>query len=125
MFAVTYAGGQVGPRLRIARRRKSKQGATNRLAKLKKVIPPTFSGKPVFLSTMKYSFDEYDTDEVSDLIDRKIHNEQYRKILKLRFNDKLTYQQIADNPDVKITSFRQVGKIIADYAPLLKELLRK
>ena len=95
------------------------------MQKLKKVIPPTFSGKPVFLIIMKYSFDEYDTNDVSDVIDRKIHNEQYRKILKLRFNDKLTYQQIADNPDVKITSFRQVGKIIADYAPLLKELLNK
>lgn len=95
------------------------------MQKLKKVTPPTFSGKPVFLSIMKYSFDEYDTNEVSDLIDKKIHNAQYRKILKLRFNDKLTYQEIAGNPDVKITSFRQVGKIIADYAPLLKELLNK
>lgn len=74
---------------------------------------------------MKYSFNDYDTDVVSALIDRKIHNEQYRRILKMRFNDHMTYQEIADSPDVRINSFRQVGKIIADHAPMLKELLSK
>lgn len=72
---------------------------------------------------MKYSFDDYDSSVVSALIDEKVHNSQYRKILKLRFNDRLTYQEIADCKEIKINSPRQVGKIIGDYAPLLRELI--
>lgn len=72
---------------------------------------------------MKYSFDDQDRSAVSALIDEKIHNAQYRLILKLRFNDHLTYQEIADRPDIKINSARQVGKIIKDYAPVLRNLI--
>lgn len=73
---------------------------------------------------MKYSLDGNDTEVVSALIDKKINKEKYRKILKLRFVDGLTYQEIADSGATKITSPRQVGKIISDYAPLLMELIK-
>lgn len=73
---------------------------------------------------MKYSLDGSDTDVVSALIDKKINKEKYRVILKLRFVDGLSYQEIADSGKTTITSPRQVGKIISDYAPLLMELVQ-
>lgn len=74
---------------------------------------------------MKYSLDGNDTDIVSALIDKKVNKEKYRKILKLRFVDGLTYEEIAHSGETTITSPRQVGKIISDYAPLLMELIQK
>lgn len=73
---------------------------------------------------MKYSLDGNDTSAVAALIDEKVSKEKYRKILKLRFVDGLTYQEIADSGKTTITSPRQVGKIISDYAPLLMELIK-
>jgi DNA-directed RNA polymerase specialized sigma subunit len=72
---------------------------------------------------VKYSLDGNDRSVVEALIEEKVLNAQHRLILRLRFCDALTYQEIADREDVIVSSRRQVGKIIADYAPRLKELL--
>lgn len=72
---------------------------------------------------MKYTLSGNDKSVVEALIEEKVLNAQHRLILRLRFCDALTYQAIADREDVVVNSRRQVGKIIADYAPRLKALL--
>ena len=73
---------------------------------------------------MKYSFCNTNLDIVENLIEKHVVNPQHKAVLKMRFVRGMKYQEIADHPDVKITSFRQVGKIISDYAPMLKEILQ-
>ena len=73
---------------------------------------------------MKYTLGNEDSLVISDLIDRRVHNPKHRCVLKLRFIDGLTYKEIADSAMVEINSERQIGKIIADYAPMLSELIK-
>lgn len=59
----------------------------------------------------RYSLDNYDSDKIINLIDQKIHKERYRRVMKLRFVDGLTYEEIAADKQVDRTP-RQVGNII-------------
>lgn len=61
----------------------------------------------------KYSLDDYDSDEIAELINQKIHKERYRRVMKLRFIDGMTYEEIAADKQVDRTP-RQVGNIIRD-----------
>lgn len=63
----------------------------------------------------KYILDG-DTDDIAALIDQKIHNARKRRVLKLRFLDGYTYQEIADEID---RTPRQVGNIIRECIPKL------
>lgn len=73
---------------------------------------------------MKYSFGYADLDDVERLIDKRVVNPRHKIVLKMRFVDGMTYKQIADNKDSPIHSEKHIGKIIADYAPKLKSLLK-
>lgn len=64
---------------------------------------------------------DYDNSVMSRIIDEKIHNAAHRRVLKMRFIDGETYEQIAE--DVKMSP-RQIYYIIGKYAPKLDQLLR-
>lgn len=65
----------------------------------------------------KYTL-EGDASEIEALIDQRIHNARKRRVLKLRFLDGLTYEEIAADEQVDRTS-RQIGNIIRECIPKL------
>lgn len=50
--------------------------------------------------------------EVEKLIDEWVFNQKYRQVIKLRFLDGLTFEQIAERVDM---SDRQVKRIVYKY----------
>lgn len=53
---------------------------------------------------------EYSNSHMNYLIDEYIHNELYRKILKSRFIDGLTYEQIAEKYDRSVKNIKDIIK---------------
>ena len=52
---------------------------------------------------------EYTNSQMRELIDEHIHNAKHRDILKMRYLDGQTYEQIAERTDM---SFQQIRTII-------------
>lgn len=65
---------------------------------------------------------EYSTDEMSTIIDQYIHHERNRKILKLRYLDGLTYEKIAEHPEIDLTRNQVRNIIYKSQAVLLRHL---
>ena len=55
---------------------------------------------------------DYTNSQISALIDEHIHNQMHRTVMRLRFIDGMTYESIAEHPDVDRTP-RQVANIIS------------
>ena len=66
---------------------------------------------------------EYTNSEMSALIDEYIHHERNRKILKLRYLDGLTYEKIAEHPDVDLTPNQVKNIVYKSQNVLLKHLI--
>jgi len=63
---------------------------------------------------------DYDNSVMLRLIDERVHNELYRRVLKLRLIDGWTYERIAENVD---RSPRQINYIVANTTKHLDSLL--
>ena len=66
---------------------------------------------------MKNTLPEYTNSQMNVLIDEHIHNIKYRCILKLRYLDGMTYEQIAEAVDmspqqIKTIVYRAQNKLL-------------
>jgi len=64
---------------------------------------------------------EYTNSQISHLIDEHIHNDRNRKILKRRFIDGCTYEQIAEEFDLSV---RHVKNIVYKSGDKVLNLLK-
>lgn len=66
--------------------------------------------------------DDYLNSEMSAAIDEVVHNELYRRILKMRLLDGMTYEHIAETVD---RSPRQIASIMSRFTGKLYLYLKK
>lgn len=64
----------------------------------------------------------YENAQITELIDKHVHDKRARTALKLRLCDKMIYADIADHPDVQ-RSVRWVGYILNKHLPILAQYL--
>lgn len=56
----------------------------------------------------RHDLPEYTTSQMDHLINEHIHNIRYRAILKLRYLDGLTYDQIAEEMDMSVQQVKTI-----------------
>ncbi len=64
---------------------------------------------------MKHSFDDIPTSELSRLIDEWIHNSTYREILKSRFLEGMTFEELAQKYDYSVRHTKHIVYKYGDY----------
>jgi Mor family transcriptional regulator len=64
----------------------------------------------------------YRNSDMADAIDEYVHNQEHRKILKSRFIDGLTYDELSNKYN---TSVRQLKRIIYKYDKILIKMAQK
>ena len=64
----------------------------------------------------------YRNSDISNVIDEYVHNQEHRKILKSRFIDGLTYDELANTYPISV---RQLKRIIYKYDKILIKMAQK
>lgn len=57
---------------------------------------------------MRRIIPDYTNSQMNSLIDEHIHNVKYRAILKLRYLDGMTYDQIAEEMDMSVQQIKTI-----------------
>lgn len=65
---------------------------------------------------------EYTNSQIAELIDEHIHSERNRRMLKYRFIDGCTYEEISEKEDVNLTP-RHIANLISKDAAKLDKFL--
>jgi len=51
---------------------------------------------------------EYTNSQIISVIDEYIHNEQHRRILKRRFVDHITYERLAEEEEIYVSTAKRI-----------------